>query len=93
MINFKPKVCHCTIHHFIVKKVHVGKLQYNSYYFVKVFIYICIPFRLGDILYLDFSPRRVVLSGWVGDQDPTFKGLEEALKRYIQSAWAGRSIQ
>lgn len=46
-------------------------------------------FRLGDILYLDYSPQRVVLSGWVGDQDPTFGGLEQALKRYLQSAWAG----
>lgn len=44
---------------------------------------------LGDVLYLDFSPRRVVLAGWVGDQDPTFKGLENALKRYLKSAWAG----
>ena len=46
---------------------------------------------LGDVLYLDFSPRRVVLAGWVGDQDPTFKGLENALKRYLKSAWAGNT--
>ena len=41
------------------------------------------------MLYLDYSPRRVVLAGWVGDQDPTFKGLENALKCYLKSAWAG----
>ena len=46
---------------------------------------------LGDVLYLDYSPRRVVLAGWVGDQDPTFKGLENALKRYLKSAWAGNT--
>ena len=38
---------------------------------------------------MDFSPQRVVLSGWVGDEDPTFEGIENALKRYLQSAWAG----
>jgi alpha-glucosidase (family GH31 glycosyl hydrolase) len=40
-----------------------------------------------DPIWLQFSPRRVVFSGWVGDQDPTFHGLEEALKRYLLSAW------
>jgi alpha-glucosidase (family GH31 glycosyl hydrolase) len=40
-------------------------------------------------IFLDFSPRSVMFSGWVGDQDPTFEGLEAALKRYLQSAWAG----
>lgn len=34
-----------------------------------------------------------MLSGWVGDQDPTFEGLENALKRYLQSAWAGKGTQ
>jgi hypothetical protein len=24
-------------------------------------------------------------AGWVGDQDPTFDGLKEALKRFIKS--------
>ena len=40
-------------------------------------------------IYLDYSPLNVMYSGWVGDQDPDFKGLENALKRYLQSAWAG----
>ena len=43
-----------------------------------------------DFIFLDFSPQRVVFSGWVGDEDPTFDGLVQALKRYLQSAWAGR---
>ena len=42
-----------------------------------------------DFIFLDFSPQRVVFSGWVGDEDPTFDGLVQALKRYLQSAWAG----
>ena len=29
-------------------------------------------------------------SGWVGDDDPTFGGLESALKSYLQSAWASK---
>lgn len=49
---------------------------------------VCTPPSYGPI-YLDFSPRRVVFAGWVGDQDPTFEGVENALKRYLQSAWAG----
>ena len=40
-------------------------------------------------IYLDYSPPNVMYAGWVGDQDPDFKGLENALKRYLQSAWAG----
>lgn len=47
--------------------------------------YLC---RFGPV-YLDYSPRRVMYSGWVGDDDPTFGGLESALKSYLQSAWAG----
>jgi len=39
--------------------------------------------------YLSFSPRRVVLSGWVGDQDPTFDGLKDALRNMLHSAWRG----
>ena len=39
-------------------------------------------------IFLDFSPRYVMYSGWVGDNDPTFNGLEDALKSYLQSAWA-----
>jgi len=48
--------------------------------------------RFGPF-YLDFSPRRVMFSGWIGDNDPTFKGMEDALRKYLQSAWAGIAIQ
>ncbi|ELR16305.1 glycosyl hydrolase, family 31 protein [Acanthamoeba castellanii str. Neff] len=40
----------------------------------------------GDI-YRSFSPRDVVFSGWVGDQDPTFDGLKNALMNIFHSAW------
>jgi len=40
-------------------------------------------------VYWDFSPRDVVFSGWVGDQDPTFSGLQDALRNCFESAWAG----
>ena len=36
-----------------------------------------------------FSPRYTVFSGWVGDQDPTFKGLKAALWDMFHSAWRG----
>ena len=45
-------------------------------------------YRFGPI-FLDYSPKRVMYSGWVGDDDPTFEGLQSALKSYLQSAWAG----
>ena len=47
------------------------------------------PVDAMGIIARKFSPRRVVCSGWVGDQDPTFEGLREALRRYFLSAWAG----
>ena len=34
-----------------------------------------------------------MFSGWIGDNDPTFKGMEDALRKYLQSAWAGIAIQ
>eukprot|EP01089_Gocevia_fonbrunei_P020690 TRINITY_DN7769_c0_g1_i2.p1 TRINITY_DN7769_c0_g1~~TRINITY_DN7769_c0_g1_i2.p1 ORF type:complete len:588 (-),score=108.30 TRINITY_DN7769_c0_g1_i2:90-1853(-) len=46
------------------------------------------PVDSYDMLYLDFSPRDVVFSGWVGDQDPTFAGLQDALRNMFHSAWA-----
>jgi len=37
---------------------------------------------------LNYSPRYVMYSGWVGDQDPTFSGLKDALKNYFYSSWS-----
>lgn len=44
---------------------------------------------IGDELsvYLTFSPHYVMFSGWVGDQDATFPGLQDALRNMIHSAW------
>lgn len=36
-----------------------------------------------------FSPRYVVFSGWVGDDDPTFDGLQSALWSMFHSAFQG----
>ena len=43
----------------------------------------------GVSAYLEFSPRYAVFSGWVGDQDPTFPGLVDALGNMLHSAWRG----
>ena len=43
----------------------------------------------GISAYLHFSPHYVMFSGWVGDQDPDFNGLRDALRNIIHSAWAG----
>jgi alpha-glucosidase (family GH31 glycosyl hydrolase) len=32
------------------------------------------PVDSWEDIYLEFSPRYVMFSGWVGDQDPTFAG-------------------
>ena len=37
--------------------------------------------------FLEYSPRYVMFSGWVGDQDPTFYGLKDALINMFESAW------
>ncbi len=39
-------------------------------------------------IYLEYSPRYVMYSGWVGDQDDTFDGLKAALKNYFHSSWS-----
>lgn len=38
---------------------------------------------------LEFSPRDVVFMGWVGDEDPTYKGLETALQYMLESGRRG----
>ena len=37
--------------------------------------------------FLEYSPKNVMFSGWVGDQDPTFYGLKDALINIFESAW------
>lgn len=41
-----------------------------------------------DTLYWQFQPRYSSFSGWVGDQDPTFGGLLDAMNNMLRSAWA-----
>jgi alpha-glucosidase (family GH31 glycosyl hydrolase) len=36
-----------------------------------------------------FSPRDVMVSGWVGDDDASFRGMEGCLRKVIYSAWMG----
>jgi alpha-glucosidase (family GH31 glycosyl hydrolase) len=40
-------------------------------------------------IYLDFAPHDVMFSGWVGDQSPTFAGMQDALRNMFHSAWRG----
>lgn len=45
-------------------------------------------FGVGEeALYWSFSPRDVVFAGWVGDENPTFYGLRNALRNMLHSAW------
>eukprot|EP01090_Pellita_catalonica_P001799 TRINITY_DN11532_c0_g1_i1.p1 TRINITY_DN11532_c0_g1~~TRINITY_DN11532_c0_g1_i1.p1 ORF type:complete len:598 (+),score=88.49 TRINITY_DN11532_c0_g1_i1:106-1899(+) len=46
------------------------------------------PVDSYDVIYLDFSPRDVLFAGWVGDQNPTFSGMQDALRNMFHSAWA-----
>lgn len=41
----------------------------------------------GNFFWLSFSPRYVSFSGWVGDDNPNFGGLESALMSMLHSAW------
>jgi len=36
-----------------------------------------------------YSPKDVVYSGWVGDDDATFNGLRGCAKKVVYSAWGG----
>jgi alpha-glucosidase (family GH31 glycosyl hydrolase) len=45
------------------------------------------PLALNISAFLEYSPKYVVFSGWVGDQDPTFAGMKDALINMFESAW------
>jgi alpha-glucosidase (family GH31 glycosyl hydrolase) len=38
-------------------------------------------------IYLNMSPRRVVWSGWVGDNHGDFAGLQRAMRRMFMSSY------
>lgn len=44
-----------------------------------------LPLNLS--IFLPYSPKDVMFSGWVGDQDPTFEGLRAAAINVLESAW------
>ena len=45
------------------------------------------PLALNISAFLEYSPKYVMFSGWVGDQDPTFAGMKDALINMFESAW------
>lgn len=48
-----------------------------------------VPVDKNLSLFLTFSPKYAMTSGWVGDQDPTFDGLRYALANMYFSALSG----
>jgi alpha-glucosidase (family GH31 glycosyl hydrolase) len=84
-------------------KGHQGKIterEYANWYYRDFFYYtrqkrgdegliMARPVDSYKFIYWSFAPRDVVFSGWVGDQDPTFDGLQTALKNMFHSAWRG----
>jgi alpha-glucosidase (family GH31 glycosyl hydrolase) len=45
------------------------------------------PVEVWNSIPVIFSPRDVMFSGWVGDQDNTFDGLKVALQSFFHSSW------
>lgn len=43
--------------------------------------------NFDNLIYLDYAPHDVMFSGWVGDQDGTWKGIKVALDNMLRSAW------
>lgn len=43
---------------------------------------------VGEIFW-EYSPKYTMASGWVGDADGTWQGLQDDAKRIMQSAWRG----
>lgn len=39
--------------------------------------------------YFGYSPKYVMFSGWVGDQDSSYIGFQDALSNMFHSAWKG----
>lgn len=81
------------------KKGHISEREYADMYY-RDFFYYSRQVRGSDALimarpvdsflgyvYFDFAPRDVVFSGWVGDQDPTWEGMQAALQNMFHSAW------
>ena len=80
-------------------KGHISEREYADLYYRDFYYYtkkkrgddVLIMARPVDnvdqLLYLEYAPRDVMFSGWVGDQDGTWSGLKVALVNIIHSAW------
>lgn len=47
------------------------------------------PFTNSSYVFLNYAPKYVMFSGWVGDQPSTFEGFKSAVWDVIHSAWNG----
>ena len=48
----------------------------------------CMVDQVAEVCW-GYSPKRVVYSGWVGDDDSSWNGLRNCMKKVIYSAWDG----
>lgn len=79
-------------------KGHVSRTEYSNLYYGDTFNFTrLIRGKEGLIMSrpvdskgirMNFSPKYVMFSGWVGDQDSTFSGMKNALKNIFHSAWS-----
>lgn len=77
----------------------VGIHEYGHHYYGDFFNYTnkkrpssLIMSRPSDFYYYvkwDYSPKYVMFSGWVGDQDSSAEGFRSAMSGVLLSAWAG----
>ena len=82
-------------------KGHITEREYANYYYRDFFYYtrkvrgssaliMARPIdNFNELIFLSYAPNDVMFSGWVGDQDGTFDGLQDALVNIIHSAWNG----
>ena len=76
---------------------HITEREYANMYYGDFFNYtrsknpealiMSRPVDSWEFVYWSFSPHYLMYSGWVGDQDPTFPGLQDALRNMFHSAW------
>lgn len=47
------------------------------------------PIDSWEVVYWNFAPHDVMFSGWVGDQLPTWEGMQHSLRNMFHSSWQG----
>lgn len=47
------------------------------------------PINNSSYVFLNYAPKYVMFSGWVGDQPSNFQGFKSAVWNVIHSAWNG----